>query len=473
MASSSTVVVIGGALSGPAAAARAREIDSQARIILLEQGTAIRYVVGGLAYHLSGEVRSLQALNRARAREFRDVFRIDVRTGVRINRLDPDAHVVHLESGKLAYDRLVYAAGAESIVPAVRGFDGAANVLRFRTPADLAAIAALLKRGARRAAIVSGGYFGVEAADGLLRRGCRVTLIEREGRILSRHAPAMAATAASALQAERATIVTKATVSYAARNGSRVTSLVLSSGRRIPTDLVIIAAGLRPRTDLLRDAGARLLADGTVRVDERAATSLPDVFACGVCVSVPQAPTGVPIWFAQAAMADKTAQVAGTCAAGGEARIGPVLGTAILRAATVTVARTGLAGADAGPDGVTIAATASSHEPFFPGAEPIAIELTYDRHTGRVLGAEAAGAAGVDKRIDVLATAIAGRLTVEQLAALDLAYAPPYSAVRDPVNVAGTAAAAARAGLPPPWTGAQRLPPEGGRHVRAARGGRR
>jgi NADPH-dependent 2,4-dienoyl-CoA reductase/sulfur reductase-like enzyme len=471
MASSSRIVVLGGALSGPAAAARAREIDGKARIILLEQGAAVRYVVGGLAYQLSGEVRSLQALNRARERQFRDAFRIDVRTGVRINRLDPDSHVVYLESGKLAYDRLVYAAGAESIVPAVPGFDGAANVFRFRTPADLAAIAALLKRGARRAAILGGGYFGVEAADGLLRRGCRVTLIEREDRILSRHAPAMAAIAASALEGERATVVTRATVSYAVRNGARVTSLVLTSGRRIPSDVVIVAAGLRPRTDLLRDAGARLLGDGTVPVDERAATSLPDVFACGVCVAVPQAPTGVPIWFAQAAMADKTAQVAGTCAAGGEARIGPVLGTAILRAGRMTVARTGLAAVDAGPSATTVGVTAWSHETFFPGAEPIVIELTCDRHTGRVLGAEAAGAAGVDKRIDVLATAIAGGLTVEQLAALDLAYAPPYSAVRDPVNVAATAAAAARAGLPPPWT--QRLPSEGGRHARAARGGRR
>jgi NADPH-dependent 2,4-dienoyl-CoA reductase/sulfur reductase-like enzyme len=446
MASSSTIVVLGGALSGPAAAARAREIDPKARIILLEQGPAVRYIVGGLAYHLSGEVRSLQALNRARERQFRDEFRIDVRTGVRVDRLDPAARVVHLDSGKLAYDRLVYAAGAESIVPDVPGFDGAANVFRFRTPADLAAIGALLKRGARRAAIVGGGYFGVEAADGLLRRGCRVTLIEREGRILSRHAPAMAAMAARALEKAGATIVTKASVSSAVRKASRVTSLVLAGGRRIQADMVIVAAGLRPRTDLLRDAGARLLGDGTVPVDERAATSLPDVFACGVCVSVPQAPTGIPIWFAQAAMADKTARVAGTCAAGGDARIGRLLGTAILRAGTVTVARTGLAGADAGADGVTIAVTAPSHEPFFPGAEPIAIELTYERTTGRLLGAEAAGAAGVDKRIDVLAAAIAGGLTVEQLAALDLAYAPPYSAVRDPVNVAGAAAAAAARG---------------------------
>jgi NADPH-dependent 2,4-dienoyl-CoA reductase/sulfur reductase-like enzyme len=463
MASSSTIVVLGGALSGPAAAASAREIDRKARIILLEQGAGVRYVVGGLAYHVSGEVRSLQALNRERERQFRDAFRIDVRTGVRVERLDAAAHVVHLVTGKLAYDRLIYAAGAESTVPDVPGLEGAGNVFRFRTPADLAGITAVLRRGARRVAILGGGYFGVEAADGLLRRRCRVTVIERQERILSRHAPSMAAMVAKALEADGATIVTSASVSSAVRTGTRVTALVLAEKRRIATDMVIVASGLRPRTDLLRDAGARLLADGTVPVDERAATSLPDVYACGVCVSVPQAPTGVPIWFAQAAMADRTAQVAGISAAGGNARIGPVLGTAILRAGKVTVARTGLAGADAGAGGVTVSVMAPSHEVFFPGSEPIAIELTFDRSSGRVVGAEAAGVAAVDKRIDVLATAIAGGLTVEQLAALDLAYAPPYSAVRDPVNVAGTAAAAARAGLPPPWTASTAPAARGGR----------
>ncbi len=449
---SRTIVVLGGALSGPTAAARAREVDEHARIILLEQGAAVSYAVGGLAYHVSREVRSPRALDREHARFFRTVYRIDVRTGARVGRIDAAARAVHLDGRTLSYDRLVYAAGAESIVPDIPGLSGATNVFRFRTPADLDRISALLKRGARRVAVLGGGYFGIEAADGLLRRRCRVTVIERQPRILARHADATARAAAEALEAAGATIVTGASVVSATRRGPRLIALVLADGRSIRADLLIVAAGLRPRTDLLRDAGARLLADGTVPVDERAATSLPDVYACGVCVSVPQAPSGLPVWFAQAAMADKTAQVAGTCAAGGEARIGPVLGTAILRAGELTVARTGVIGADAGADAATVAVQAPSHDVFFPGSQPVSVELTYRRSTGQVIGAEAAGRAGVDKRIDVLATAIAGRLTVEQLAALDLAYAPPFSTVRDPVNVAATAAAAARAGVGLPWT---------------------
>ena len=447
-----TILVVGGALSGPTAATRAREIDEAARIVVLEQGASVSYAVGGLAYHVSGEVASARSLDREQREFFEDVYRIETRTGVRVLAIDAARHVVTLERETLSYDRLVYAAGAESIVPNLPGLDGATNVFRFRTLRDLRGISASLQRGARRVTILGGGYFGVEAADGFLRRRCTVTLVERETRILPRHSAAAARRATSALEAEGATILTGVSASAVKRRGARLTAVLLTDGRTIKTDLLILAAGLRPRTDLLRQAGARLLENGTVPIDARAATSLPDVFACGVCVSVPQATTGVPIWFAQAAMADKTAQVAGICAAGGDARIGPVLGTAILRAGKLTIARTGITSADGESRGATVDVHAASHDRFFPGATPVSIRLTYDDATGRVLGAEITGRTGVDKRIDVLATAIAGGLSVEQLAALDLGYAPPYSAARDPVNVAGTVASAARAGLATPWT---------------------
>lgn len=447
-----TILILGGALSGPTAAARAREIDEAARIILLEQGTAVSYSVGGLAYHVSGEVVSLRSLNRERADFFRDVYRIEARTGVRVRRIDAARHVVQLDGETLPYDRLIYAAGAASVVPDIPGLEGAANAFQFRTLKDLQGITARLARGARRVTILGGGYFGIEAADGFLRRRCRVTILERAPRILSRHSASMAGMAAAALENAGATIVTGVAATAVTRRGPQLTAIVLADGRTIKTDVLILAAGLRPRTDLLREAGARLLADGTVPIDARAATSLPDVFACGVCVSVPLAASDVPVWFAQAAMADKTAQVAGISAAGGDARIGPVLGTAILRAGTLAIARTGLIGDEAGPEAKAVDVHVPSHDGFFPGAAAVSIALTYHAATGRVLGAEIAGRAGVDKRIDVVATAIAGGLTVEQLAALDLAYAAPFSAARDPVNVAGTVAGAVRAGLAAAWT---------------------
>jgi rhodanese-related sulfurtransferase len=219
---------------------------------------------------------------------------------------------------------------------------------------------------------------------------------------------------------------------------------------------VVVAVGLQPRTRLLERAGARLHADGSVEIDNRGATSLPGVFACGVCVSVPHAVSGRPVWLAQASLADKTAQVAGANAAGADARIAPALGTAIVRAGDLVLGRTGLthdeAAGYAGADCAIARIQAPSRDAFFPGAEETQIELLHHRGSGRLLGAEVVSRSGADKRVDALAAAILGGLTVDQLAALDLAYAPPFSPPRDPVNVAGGVAAQARAGLSDAWT---------------------
>jgi NADPH-dependent 2,4-dienoyl-CoA reductase/sulfur reductase-like enzyme/rhodanese-related sulfurtransferase len=447
-----TIVIVGGALSGPTAAARAREIDETARIVLLERSKAVSYAVCGLAYHVSREVQSLDELDRERAAFFRDVYRVEVRTGVEVTRIDAPERTVRIKKGSpLRYDALVFALGAESVVPEIDGFAGATNVFRFRTLSDLRGVLGRLKGTRTRVAILGGGFLGVEAADALIRRGCRVTLLEKASRLLPRFSGAFAGMAARALEQAGATVVAGANVERAQRRGKSVVKLGLGSGETIAVDLVIVATGLRPRSELLRQAGARLLGDGTVVVDERCATSLPDVYACGVCVSLPHAVSGRPTWFAQAAQADKTAQVAGANAAGGDARMGHVLGTAIVRAGALALARTGLTGAEAADfaagDLETITVHAPSHDPYFPGSQRVSLRLFNHRSSGRVLGAEAAGSDGVDKRIDVLAAAILGGLKVDQLSTLDLAYAPPYSAARDPVNVAGSVAQAARSGL--------------------------
>jgi len=454
-----TVVIVGGAVSGPTAAARARELDEAARIVLLERSRDVSYAACGLAYHLSGEAPSLDALNRERADFFWDVYRVDVRTGVSALAIDAEAHAVRLKGEALRYSALVYAAGAESVVPKVPNLAGASNVFRFRTLKDLEGILRHLKGGAQRVAILGGGFIGVEAADGFLRHGSEVTLIEHRAKILPTFTTAMANRGANALRAAGAKVLTGVEVVQAQREGRDVRALKLRTGATVPTDLVIVAAGLRPRTDLLRRAGARLLADGSVPVDNRCATSLPDVFACGVCVSVAHAVSDKPVWIAQAAIADKTAQVAGGNAGGGDARMGPALGTAIVRACDLTLARTGLtyseAAAYAGSELASVCIHAPSCEPYVPGSTPATIELLYHGRSGRVLGAEVASAAGADKRVDVLAAAILAGLTVDRLGSLDLAYTPAYAPARDPVNVAGVVAEASRQGLARAWTPAQ------------------
>jgi NADPH-dependent 2,4-dienoyl-CoA reductase/sulfur reductase-like enzyme/rhodanese-related sulfurtransferase len=458
-----TIVVVGGALSGPTAAARARETDETARIVLVERARDVSYAAGGLAYHLSGEVPLLDALNRERAEFFRDVYRIEVRTGATVTKIEPRRRRVIVDGEPLGYTALVHALGAGSPLPDIAGLDDAANVFFFRTLRDLEGLTAWLEStaGVKKKAevvVLGGGFFGVEAADGLARRGCAVTLLEWGPRLLPRFSATVAEMAREALARAGVSVLVNARVAEAERDGAGavVRRVRLEDGRTVAADAVIVAAGLRPRSDLLRAAGARLRPDGTVVVDDRCATSLPRVFACGVCVALPHAVTGKPVWFAQAAQADKTAQVAGTNAAGGRARMRPVVGTALVRAGALTLGRTGLSAEEAARFAGRNHATAVCHAPardvFFPGAEPVTVELHYDRKTGRLLGADLAGRDGVDKRLDVLATALRGKLVVEALADLDLGYAPPFAAARDPVNVAGAVAAAARAGLTTAWT---------------------
>jgi NADPH-dependent 2,4-dienoyl-CoA reductase/sulfur reductase-like enzyme/rhodanese-related sulfurtransferase len=439
-----TIVVLGGAQAGPTAAARARETDESAKIILIERAARVSTGAAGLAYHLSGEVPSIGALDHETSALFRDVYGIDVRTGVEVTGIDPKGKAVLLGDERVGYDALIYALGADSLVP--EPLQGAANVHRFRTLDDLAGIVDAIDAGKRRVAVVGGGYFGVEAADGLARHQADVVLVERGRRILADHSPAASAAAHGALTAQGVRIVTGTEVVQAQRTGDDITALVLATGERVAVDLVVAAVGLAPRTELLRKAGAKLLPSGAAVADERMRTTLPGVYVCGVAASVEHRVTGVRQLIAQASVADKTAQIAGANAAGGKLRMAPVLGTAIVRAGDLVVARTGLAH-DARKKGVSVTRVhAPSHDPWFPSSSTMSIELRHDAKSGRLLGADLFGRQGVDKRVDVLATAIAGGLTVADLSELDLAYAPPFSAARDPVNVAATVAAVAGAG---------------------------
>lgn len=439
-----TIVVLGGAQSGPTAAARAREVDENARIVICERARDVSYRMAGLAYHLSGEVSALDDLNRETAEFFRDVYDIEVRTKTGASRIDAKNKRVEIGMEVMDYDALIYALGAESIMPAVVA--GAGNVYRFRTLRDLEGIVAAIEAGKKRVAILGGGFFGLEAADGLLRRKCDVTVVEQEPRVVSNFSPSVSAVALDALRRLGARVLTGNRVVRAERQRDQITELELDSGERLPVDFVIAAVGLAPRTQLLGAEGAALLEDGSVKVDSRMRTSLTGIFACGVCAAVEHAISGVHGLVGQAAIADKTAQVAGANAAGAKLKMAPVLGTAIVRVGDRVCARTGISAAAGGKGVRTSFVHAPSHDGFFPGSSAISVELHYDEKTGRLLGADLSGAQGVDKRVDVLATAISAKLELGQLAELDLAYAPPFSAARDPVNVAATVALAAKDG---------------------------
>lgn len=432
------IIVVGGALAGPTAAARAREFDEHAEIVLLERAPNVSYAIAGLAYHLSGEVANAEALDRERATFFSANYGVDVRTGVEVNAIDARARSLSTNAGTLKWDSLVVSTGAASVVPDVPGFDGALNVVPFRNLVHLRTIVRELRRGPR-VVIIGGGHFGVEAADGLGRRGADVVLLERTERLLSEFAIGASNAARSGLEALGVKVRTGVAASAAKRTGARVTSLTTTEGDSIPCDVVIIAVGVRPRTGLLAAAGARRIDNGAVKVDEHCQTSLPDVFACGSCIAVRHAVSEDLVWLPQASIVDKSAQVAGASAAGATAALAPSLGTMIVRAGATVVARTGLAQASLARSEVT-RVHPFDRDRFVPGASELSIELAHDPRTGRVLAADVWGASGVDKRIDVIAAAIVGRLTVADLASLDLAYEPAFGSSRDAVNVAGRVA---------------------------------
>ncbi|MFO7563985.1 MAG: FAD-dependent oxidoreductase [Enhygromyxa sp.] len=436
------IVILGGALSGPTAAAHARETDHDARIILLERAKTISYAVGGLPYYLSGEIVARKDIAPYSAEFFRHDYDIEIRTGVSVERFDPSKRKVYTSEGVVPYDSLIYALGAGSILPSVFG-EGASNLSFLRNPAQLQRIDAILKKGARKVAIIGGGYYGVEAADCLARRGLEVSLIERGPQLLPEFSRAAAGRAAQALSEAGVELHVGHGVEAVRRKGKRIVALELGGGELLETELILVTAGVRPRTEIFAAAGGELLADGSIHVDERCATNLEGVFATSICVSHTHAVTGEPVWTAQASDADKTAQVAGVNAAGGDARLFPTLGTSILRAGELHLARTGLTNQAPNPLG-TLTVSGHSCDPFFRGSEPLDLTLYHARDSGRVLGAEVIGRGGVDKRVDVLATAITARLDLQQLAQLDLAYSPPYSMTRDIINVAGIVGLQAR-----------------------------
>lgn len=435
------IVIVGGALAGPTAAARAREVDEDAHITLLERAPNVSYAIGGLAYHLSGEVKELGALDQERAGFFKENYDVEVHTGVEGQAIDVRARTLEATTPDgprtFAWDALVVSTGAESIIPDVEGLAGAANVVPFRNLIHLRTIVRELQRG-KRVVVVGGGHFGVEAADGLARRGAEVVLLERSARILGSFAPGASHAARQGLEALGVDVRTGHTITGVVRKGARVRAIETAAGA-IPCDVVVLAVGVKPRSGLLARAGARVLENGAVRIDARCATSLPGVFACGSCVAVRHAVSDDAIWLPQASIVDKTAQVAGAAAAGRDVELGPVLGTMIVRSGRAIVARTGLP-----QDGLARAEITRVHplskDAFFPGAAPLSIEIAHDPRDGALLAADVWGTDGVDKRVDVLATAIAGGLRIDDIARLDLAYEPAFNTARDPINAAGSVA---------------------------------
>lgn len=461
---SNKTVIVGGVAGGMSAATRLRRLDEHAEIVVLERGPDVSYANCGLPYYVGGVIADRSALLLQTPESLARRFRLDVRTGHEVVGIDPAARTVtamRLDDGVLVtepYDTLVLAVGADSRDGSTGPGRAGVPVHSLRTLADVDAIEALLAQaGAARegdgdadlageasALVVGAGFIGLEAVENLVRRGIRVTLVQRGPQVLSPLDPEMAAPVEAELRVHGVDVRTGVVV-----DGGGDGEVLLSDGSRLRPAFVVDASGVTPSTALAVTAGLRLGPSGGIAVDEQGRTSDPRILAVGDGVEKVDALSGEPALVTMAGLANRHGRTAADVIAGRDDRSTPALGTAIVQVFDVVAAKTGWSEKQlvaAGRPHRVIHTHPSSHAGYYPGAEGMSMKLLVDPADDAILGAQIVGGAGVDKRIDVIAVAMAGGIGATALSRLELAYAPQFGSAKDPVNQLGYVADNLRTG---------------------------
>jgi NADPH-dependent 2,4-dienoyl-CoA reductase/sulfur reductase-like enzyme len=440
------LVVVGGDAGGMGAATQARRLRGDLDIVALERGTRTSYSACGIPYVVGGEVASLDELVVRTPDQLRADHRIDVRMRHEAMAVDLDRRQVevrdheHGRTVQVGFDHLVLGTGARPRRPDLPGID-LPQVLGVQTLDDGAALLAAVTGagGVRRVVVIGAGYIGLEMAEAFLHRGAAVTVVERGPEVMRTLDADMGALVSSAMRRHGVDVrCGTATIGIeAATTGGGV--VVRTDGGDLPADLVVLGTGVAPNAELADAAGIRLGAGGAVGVDRRQRTSAEGVWAAGDCAESTHLVSGRKVHVALGTVANKQARVVGINIGGGYATFPGVVGTAVSKICDTEVARTGLTVAEAERDGFVIESVtieATTRAGYYPGAAPITVKLVAERRSGRLLGGQLVGQEGAAKRIDVVATALHAGMTIEQVTALDLSYAPPFSPVWDPVLVA-------------------------------------
>lgn len=450
------LLVVGGVAAGASCAARARRLSENAQITMIERGPDVSFANCGLPYFIGGEIGARDALAVQTPASLKALLNLDVRTrceALRIDRANKRVEVGYLADGRrewLDYDKLLLAPGASPLRPPLPGIDDA-RVLTLRNLEDMDRIVSAADSG-MRAVIIGAGFIGLEMAEQLRRKGLSVELVELQPQVFPLLDAPMAALLESELRHNEIGITLGDGVECFTAQGAAL-RCQLKSGRYIDADLVILSIGVKPDTQLARDAGLQLGARGHLVVDEFQRTSDPDIYAAGDAVETLDRTTGSePTVVPMGGPANRQGRVAADHMLIPEkARPYPgSLGTAIVRAFDVAAGITGWSEKRllaAGRPYATVTVNDHQHATYYPGARPLTLKIVWDPASGRLLGAQASGFEGIDKRLDVLATAIIGRLTIDDLCHLELAYAPPFGSAKDVINLAGFAACNRRDGL--------------------------
>jgi NADPH-dependent 2,4-dienoyl-CoA reductase/sulfur reductase-like enzyme/rhodanese-related sulfurtransferase len=443
------LLIIGGVAGGATAAARARRIDEHAEIILFERGEYISFANCGLPYYIGEVIKERNDLLVTTPAEFKMRYNIDIRTFsevIAIDRKNQQVEVKNVKTGKTyreSYDKIILSPGAEPIRPPLPGIDSE-KVFTLRNIPDSDRIKAFTDtRKPASAVVIGGGFIGLEMAENLVHRGIKTTVVEMLDQVMPPIDFEMAAIVHAHLEAKGVICeLGDGVKAFSEKQGQLIVST--QKGNEIECDMAIMSVGIRPENRLAKEAGLDISARGSIKVDATMRTSDPNIYAVGDAVEVRDIVTGLPVMTALAGPANKQGRIAADNALGRKSLFAGTLGTGVVKVFDLTVASTGANEKTLKANNIPYRVSythSGSHASYYPGAGMMAIKLIFSPGTGKILGAQIVGEDGVDKRIDVLATAIRGSMTVYDLEELELAYAPPYGSAKDPVNIAGFVAA--------------------------------
>jgi len=438
------IVIIGGVAGGMSAATRLRRLMEDAEIIIFEKGPFVSFANCGLPYYVSGEIADRDSLLVQTPESLKARFQLDVRPLHEVVAIEPDKKTVTVKHNGVetseTYDRLILSPGAKPFVPPIVGLQTATNVHSLRNVPDLDKIMQQITTDTKQAVVIGAGFIGLEMAENLKKGGLAVTIVEKAPHVLPPLDEEMAAFIQNELNREGILVKTNDSAVEFKENGQKI---VLESGEVISSDLTILSVGVQPETTLAKAAGLTLGLRGGIIVNERYQTSDPDIYAVGDAIVVKQQITDTDALIALASPANRQGrQVADVIAGLNRSNRGSI-GSAIVRVFEQTAASTGLSERVAKQADLPVAVvhvSGKDHAGYYPGATDILLKLIFNPETGEIYGAQGIGQKGVDKRVDILATAIKGGLTIFDLPELELTYAPPFGSAKDPVNMLGYAA---------------------------------
>jgi len=439
---SKKIVIVGGVAGGMSAATRLRRLMDDAEITVYEKGPYVSFANCGLPYYVSGEISEYDSLVVQTPEKLKARFDLNIQPNSEVLSIDPESKTIQVKQGEEtvtdSYDDLILSPGAKPFIPPIENIEEAKNIFSLRNIPDLDAIMdALENQEVKDAVVVGAGFIGLEMAENLHNRGLNVTIVEKAPHVLPPLDEEMAAFVRQELEENDVKLITSQSAVAFEDAGKAVT---LEDGTTLNTDLTILSVGVQPENTLAKDAGIELGLRGGIKVNERYQTSEPNIYAVGDAIIVKQQITGEDTMISLASPANRQGRQVADVIAGLDRTNKGSIGTAIVRVFNLTAASTGLSERQAkitGLDYAVVHSSGSDHASYYPGATTVRLKLIFNRKTGEIYGAQGVGQKGIDKRIDVLATAIKGGLTVFDLPELEFTYAPPFGSAKDPVNMVG------------------------------------